>query len=160
MDHEGKVSAGRTVWSAIWVSDRQEWGYLLLPSGLLAAFLWNHSQHGVCSPSQEPSGGWILFNLLFHCLCSPLEGFFFPQLYMPRFQVSESRPACPHGLVIRNRFLGQQTPLLGPKDSLIIYFTPISPFSYEYFPYLFAESVINIFKHFEVFLIGGYFSNI
>lgn len=82
---QGKVSAGRTVSDlAMSESLTGRSGKLpSAPSGPLAASLWNHSQqHGVCSSSQEPSGGWILFNLLFHCLCSPLErDFFSPALY-------------------------------------------------------------------------------
>ena len=77
---QGKVSAGRTVSDlAMSESLTGRSGKLpSAPSGPLAASLWNHSQqHGVCSSSQEPSGGWILFNLLFHCLCSPLERDFF-----------------------------------------------------------------------------------
>ena len=112
---QGKVSAGGTV-SDLATSESltgRSGELPSAPSGPPAASLWNHSQQrGVCSSSQEPSGGWILFNLFFHCLCSPLERDFFPPaLYaqVPSMWVLSS------WAITRNRFLGPADTLIAAK---------------------------------------------
>ena len=59
--------------------------------------------------------------------------------------MSQGLVSCPHELLLeivdRHPYCSQRLKLL----LTVFYFTPTSSFSYEYFPYLFAESVFNIY---------------